>query len=478
MFIISGRKGKIFSESFECPGTQGLNFLLTRIGKVFLPSPLNMKTEFLAFIHKNELVKPGEKVLLAVSGGIDSMVMLDLFRVSGFAIGVAHVNYRLRSDDSDKDQQLVQAYCTRHDIPCFVKQADPDSWKGKNVQVHARQLRYAFFDECAGAFSFDIVATAHHRDDSLETFFLNSMRGSGPDGLDGIPIQRGKIIRPLLFANRRAIQNYAEQNNLLFREDESNQKNQYNRNSIRNRILPLFDELDFRHRQGFYQTLEFVREDNQLFHVFLQNQTKEYWIYHDDYRILNIDCVRNQRLAGALLYHVLKPFGLRREQTDHILESRTIGASFPGTGWIAVLEKPGLVLYDKSVLDSKTGTEVILHAVNAEVIVNGETWSYVEYENFTDELPSPRLPLRVRPWKKNDVFRPIGMKGQSKAVKKIISESEVPLLHRPFVVVAEDKDQTIWAVLPYELSVNFGGKSYDNPRFDLLRNGQSVLFKK
>lgn len=435
-----------------------------------------MKAEFLDFIHSNDLVKPGDKILLAVSGGVDSMVMLDLFRVCGFSISVAHVNYQLRGHESDADENLIKSYCRDWKIPFFIEKTEPSTWKEKNIQLHAREFRYHFFEECALQEGYVKIATAHHKDDAVETFLLNSIRGTGPEGLEGIPLKRGRIIRPMLFTGRHAIMEYAKEFNIPFREDMSNLKNFYNRNKIRNQVLPVLDEMHQRKRSGFYKTLEYVREDNLLFNHMLQRYTENYWKIHEENRTLDIEKIRNLPLADALLYHMLKPYGFRRDQTEIILKNRNIGASFYGKGWIAVIEKMGLFLYEQAFLLQKKTIHVYFDKFNSTVVVNGEEWS-LQQHNGDQTSFLPRLPLHIRPWRNEDVFRPHGMKGKSKEIKKIISESNVPLLYRPFVLVLEDANHSIWAVLPYHVSLDVRPATGIKPIFDLLRNGVSVLFK-
>lgn len=436
-----------------------------------------MKAEFLDFLYSHELVKAGDRILLAVSGGVDSMVMVDLFRTCGFSIGVAHVNYQLRGHESDADEKLVKNYCDNWKIPFFSKKIEPSSWNEKNIQVQARALRYHFFEESAATRDYTLIATAHHKDDALETYLLNSIRGTGIEGLQGIPLKRNRIIRPLLFTNKQEIRGYALEQKISFREDLTNLKNDYIRNKIRNQVLPVLEEMHQRKRTGFYNTLEYVKEDNLLFNQLLQQYTSNYWTMYEGYRILDIEAISNLPLAAALLYQILKPYGFQREQTEIILKNRNIGATFHGRGWIAVIEKMGLILYDQAFLQQKKITRFCFDKFNTTVVIDAEEWSLQHYaREETSFLPD--LPVTVRPWKSKDVFRPYGMKGKTKEVKKIISESNVPLLYRPFILVLEDANHTIWAILPHQVSLDLLPINGMKPSFDVIKNGTSVLFKK
>ena len=191
---------------------------------------------FQRYIAENELLPPGGRVLLTVSGGVDSMVMLTLFIRSGYEVGVAHCNFQLRGTESDEDEVLVARQAARYGVPCYNRRFDTAAEMertGESMEMAARRLRYAWFDELSRQYNYPAIAVAHHADDSIETFFINLLRGTGLRGLTGISTQVGKVIRPLMFASRKEILEYAAQNRIPFREDSSNRSTKYLRNKIR-----------------------------------------------------------------------------------------------------------------------------------------------------------------------------------------------------------------------------------------------------
>ena len=194
-----------------------------------------MLAEFIRYVVSKKLFNEGQKILLAVSGGADSMVLLDMFEKSGFSYGVAHCNFQLRGEDSEKDEELVRKHVLVHGVPSFFIRFDTREYariQGISIEMAARRLRYDYFEKIRRENNFDLIATAHHKDDLAETFFLNLSRKTGIRGLTGIKEKSQNIIRPLLFAGRDEIESYARANYIEYREDYTNDELIYQRNFI------------------------------------------------------------------------------------------------------------------------------------------------------------------------------------------------------------------------------------------------------
>lgn len=213
-----------------------------------------------------------KKFLLAVSGGVDSMVLMHLFQALGFEFQVAHVNYKLRAESSDLDQKMVEDYCSRNGIKCHVYEvSETDEKPESSVQLWARNLRYEFFFSILDKEKIDFIVTAHHLNDELETFLINLSRGSGIRGLSGIPASENRIFRPLLDYSKKEIYSFAEENDIPFREDESNAKNDYLRNRFRNTIIPEIEKISPKFLEQFGNSLSYLNDANR----FIQNETEK-----------------------------------------------------------------------------------------------------------------------------------------------------------------------------------------------------------
>ena len=214
-----------------------------------------MLNRFLSFIKKHALNSEGNKWLLAVSGGMDSMVLLNLCYQAGFNISVAHFNFNLRGEESDADAQFVKDTCYKLKIPYFEKHFGTKEYAsehGISTQMAARDLRYAWFNEVLSEQNLDQLAVAHHAQDNLETVLLNLARGTSISGLRGMLPKSGNIVRPLLSFERSEIENFAKQENIEWREDSSNVSDDYKRNYLRHQVIPAFTELN----AGFYSTFQ------------------------------------------------------------------------------------------------------------------------------------------------------------------------------------------------------------------------------
>jgi len=218
-----------------------------------------MRQKFLQFLEKEQLFSKSNKILVANSGGIDSMVLTKLLELDGFDFGVAHCNFRLRGDESNADEEFVRQLAVKLRVPFYCRSFETEEFAGAHrlsIQEAARELRYRWFEKLILETEFDLYATAHHFDDQIETFFINLFRGTGVSGLRGINPITGRCVRPLLFATRTEIEDFANAHHIACREDSSNKSDHYLRNRIRHYVLPALEiaKPDFRH--GFATTFK------------------------------------------------------------------------------------------------------------------------------------------------------------------------------------------------------------------------------
>ena len=237
-----------------------------------------MLNHFLENIKEKNLLNTGGKVLLAVSGGIDSMVMLYLFEKSGFDYGIVHCNFQLRGAESDRDEEFVKTQVLIHGVPAFFKRFDTEEYaqiNGISIEMAARELRYEYFEKIRAENGYDCIATAHHSDDLIETFFLNLTRKTGIKGLTGIKDKSGKIIRPMLFASRADIEKFASEQYLEFREDSTNSEVVYQRNFLRHKILPLFSSLNSSFKKNLLASIENLKDAEAVYSGFFETEKQK-----------------------------------------------------------------------------------------------------------------------------------------------------------------------------------------------------------
>jgi len=227
-----------------------------------------MVEQFLKYIHKENLFHSSQRILLAVSGGADSMLMMHLFVNAGFQVGVAHCNFGLRGQESDNEEQFVTDYCDQQNIACYTRHFNTSEFalqEGISIEMAARDLRYGWFNSLLDQHDFDYLATAHHQDDVIETFVINLSRGSGIKGLSGIQPKTGRIIRPMLYTNHDEIVDYCRQMSITFMTDSSNLETVYKRNLIRHQVLPLLEKVNPAFRKNALKTIGNLHETGQLF---------------------------------------------------------------------------------------------------------------------------------------------------------------------------------------------------------------------
>jgi tRNA(Ile)-lysidine synthase len=226
-----------------------------------------MLLQFQEHLSKNLPFLKDKKLLLAISGGIDSMVLVHLLHQLNCNIAIAHCNFTLRGEESEGDEQFIRIYAEKNNIPFFVTHFDTKLFAADNklsIQLAARQLRYIWFHQLLEENQMDYILTAHHLDDSLETFLINFTRGTGPEGLTGIPQQNDKVVRPLLPFTRDEIEAYAKENNIHWREDSSNASDKYMRNKLRHDVVPVLKSLNPSFMESFGQTLEHLQQAQSL----------------------------------------------------------------------------------------------------------------------------------------------------------------------------------------------------------------------
>ena len=328
---------------------------------------------------------------------------------------------------------------------------------GLSVQEAARDLRYTWFDELATEHGFDRITVAHHKDDLAETFFINLIRGSGLKGLKGIPLKRGKIIRPLAFASKKDIQKYSKDNGLDFREDSSNASDKYLRNRIRHHLIPKLLRIDKRSPEGIEKSISFLQEDYLILSQLIDEKRKEMIIRHQEFLSISIEDLLSLQPVQTWSYYLLFPFGFNRDVTDSIAlcsEKKESGKVFTSTTHELLVDRDQLLIRDKHPVDFveevlvKSSDDEILSPVNLKISSIEKAQFELETINSNHawfDKSKLTFPLKLRPWRVGDRFNPFGMQG-SKLVSDYLTDTKMNLFDKEKVLVMLSGEEIIWVV--------------------------------
>lgn len=270
-----------------------------------------MKNKILTYINKENLLKRGEKVVVACSGGADSIFLLHIVDKLGFDCVVAHCNFHLRGEESDRDENFVRDFCKTRNLTLIVKSFATREYAQENklsIEMAARELRYNWFEDIRKEYNAQAIAVAHHSDDSIETILLNLLRGTGLKGICGIRPKNGFIVRPLLCINRAEIELYLKENNIQYITDSTNLENEYTRNKIRNIVMPILRDINPQIDSVMLSNAEnFSSAENIYRHIIEKEKSSAIYVTDDSY-IVNLKVIENFSEPFTLLYECLKDF--------------------------------------------------------------------------------------------------------------------------------------------------------------------------
>ena len=396
----------------------------------------------------------GKKLLLAASGGLDSMVLVHLFQQLDYEIVVLHCNFQLRGLESFGDQQFIQEYTSQNGIPFSFTQFDTEAFAKDyklSTQLAARELRYSWFYEQLEIQKGDYILTAHHADDNLETFLINLSRGTGLEGLTGIPAQNDIVIRPLLPFTRQEIEEYAAQNKLSWREDSSNASDKYLRNKIRHHLIPVLKELNPNFMNSFEKTQMYLQESQELVDdaaiMVYQQVAKEKGddIYFDVNQLLKLPNFT------SYLYQWLTEFGFTAWEDIYDLVTNQSGKQVFAPQFRLIKDRDYLILSPLKLATDKQ--EFLIESIESKVNFPlnmlfsnvTEISATLNSAIFVDQ-EKLQFPLVLRRWNEGDVFQPFGMGGKSKKVSKLFKDEKLSLIEKENVWLLCSESQVVWVV--------------------------------
>ncbi len=419
---------------------------------------------FKHYIKENELLHEGDRVLLAVSGGIDSMAMLSMFAQSGWPAGVAHCNFQLRGEEGDEDTVLVEKEAARYGLPCYSKHFDTkDEMErtGESVQMAARRLRYDWFNELCVEHGYTAIAIAHQADDSVETFFINLFRGTGLRGLTGISVTNGRVVRPLLFATRKEITEYAIANKIGYREDSSNRSTKYLRNKIRLGLVPRLREINPRFTEMMRRNVDRLTQTQHFIDVSIEHIRHEVEQKNGAATVIDTGRIDPAYPVGFVIYELLSSgYGFKGDVIDQIaevLEKGWSGKRFYSRDWVAYTDRGRIIIEP---ISGEDPCEVVFGERTQRVFA-GNSAFYAEHLDI-DQLETLSLPenialvdadklvwpLHLRRWREGDRFVPFGMTGSKKVSDYLVdTKVSVPEKQRQFVLVnGSEEGDIVWLV--------------------------------
>ncbi len=418
---------------------------------------------FLSFIDQHKLIAKDERVLLAVSAGIDSMTMAHLFLQSPYPFVVSHINFGLRGEESHKDEAFVRNWCDTHKIKCFVQHAPTKIFEGKDsIQMAAREFRYQYFDDLIHKEGFHKLATAHHLDDSLETVLFNMIKGTGLRGLKGInPINRD-IIRPLLFAGKEEIKAYAKEATIQWREDATNETDNYQRNKIRHQVIPVLKSINPALMRSFNSVVQRVTDAQDLVEETTKNLLKVHKNVENGVVRIGLDWLKQYRNPGSIFNEILREYGFsysRVEQIQSAVLSGTSGKLFYSDLYELNVDRDQLIIREKESFHFKDttlripGVTIIGNRwIDADVIAGNEIGDVhdpcVAYLDL-DKLTTPTVAY----WEEGETFYPLGMKGKKK-VSDFMIDSKIPLTLKKDVLILKSEGEIAW-IIGYRLDDRF-----------------------
>ena len=394
------------------------------------------------------------KLLLAVSGGVDSVVMAHLCKLAKLDFSIAHCNFNLRGTESDEDETFVIDLADALDVEVFTQAFNTEAYAKEaklSIQMAARDLRYSWFEELRGSLNFDFILSAHHANDNVETFLINLVRGTGIEGFTGIKDTNGYILRPMLNFSRKEIEAYATQNILQWREDSSNASPKYMRNKIRHNVVPVLEEINPQFLESFSQSQKFLKENVDLvedYIALLYNEIVEKT--HFGYQ-LKLDILKKLPNNKAVLYQLLKSFGFTEWNDVHALLDAQSGKMVFSRTHRLIKDREHLLLTE--IPDADTTKEYQITENEDVVMLPMGTFSFHEvdkvYEVDSNHIFVPKalleFPLVLRRWQNGDYFYPFGMKGKKK-LSDYFKDKKLSLPEKENIWLLCSNNKIVWVV--------------------------------
>ncbi|MES2763455.1 MAG: tRNA lysidine(34) synthetase TilS [Bacteroidota bacterium] len=407
-------------------------------------------------IHKNALFSKNDKLLLAFSGGVDSVVLADLLYKAGYQFNLAHCNFKLRGTEADNDTEFCEHYANTIGSKCHVTYFDTKEYAQQNklsIQMAARELRYNWFNELIKEHGYSCILTAHHANDNIETVFVNLVRGTGIKGLQGIPEKQHAIVRPLLFATKEEIKQHATKHELKYREDSSNVEIKYKRNFIRHQIIPELKKLNPALEETFATSIQFFKQSAEIVSMFSSDKFKVICKEENHQLHININLLLQEPQKETLLFEWLYKKNFKTTQiqqlTEVLISDKQVGKLFSSSTHQLVVDRSHIIVQalndthqtESFTINSFSDTD---HLPIKLVFEETTSKEFSKDKNeiiiaYSDHL----FPLTLRKWKQGDKFKPLGMNGFKK-LSDFFKDQKFSKFDKEAAWILENKEHIIW----------------------------------
>lgn len=415
------------------------------------------------FIEKEDLFSKQDKILVALSGGADSVALTRILITLGYHCEAAHCNFALRGEESDRDEDFVRNFCRSLNIKCHSIHFETRRYAAQqsiSIEMAARELRYNWFSKICEESDCQVVAVAHHKDDSVETMLLNLIRGTGINGLLGIRPKNGNVVRPLLCASRQEVVAYLHRMNQTYVTDSTNLEDEYTRNKIRLNLLPLMEEINPSVKDGLVKTASYLNDISKVYQQAIKESIDRIFITPE--KEISIEKLMNEPAPQALLFEVLSPLGFNSTQVEEVYGSLNgqPGKRFISSQWQVVKDRDLLLIEKVKTANDKP--QIIFE----EVLFTKEFVIPKDKNTACFDANKFKGVISIRKWEKGDYFIPFGMKGK-KLVSDFMTDSKFSLLKKEQQWVLSCNDQIAWLI----------GERTDN-RFRIDDSTQKVIIAK
>lgn len=425
-----------------------------------------------SYIKENRLLKPDDRVIVGLSGGMDSMTLIDVLLSLGYNCMAVHCNFHLRGEESERDAAFVEQWCESAKVGLVSVDFDTYRYAAEHkisIEMAARELRYKWFEDIRKKHHADAIAVAHHRDDLAETVLLNLIRGTGIRGLSGISPKNNSIVRPLLGVSRDEIEAYVDERKLPFIFDSSNSDDAFVRNFLRLNVIPLLEKINPSVKNSIYRTAQHVGEARKIYDFYVENQKKA--IFTDNR--IDIDKLKTTLSPATMLFEILSPFGFNASVIEDICQclDSIPGKVFYSNDYRLIKDRKDLIL-DKISDENFSQREYAIDKVSQEItdpirlkisILSGNITINKDARFLYADADKLSFPLTLRKWQPGDWFIPFGMKGRKK-LSDFFTDRKFSLPDKENAWVLTSDEDIVWVV---------GERSDD--RFKITESTENVL---